>query len=96
MKKNPQILDLPKIGDRRGNLSVIEQLKNVPFEIHRAFGIYNVPRDTTRGGHAFRNTEEFIVALSGSFDVVLNDGEKETLMLSQYHIIVDDWSRQSV
>lgn len=82
MKKNPQILDLPKIGDRRGNLSVIEQLKNVPFEIRRAFWIYDVPGDTTRGGHAFRNTEEFIVALSGSFDVVLNDGDKETV----YHL----------
>ena len=82
MEKIPQILDLPKIGDRRGNLSVIEQLKNVPFEIRRAFWIYDVPGDATRGGHAFQNTEEFIVALSGSFDVVLNDGEKETV----YHL----------
>ncbi len=82
MEKIPQILDLPKIGDRRGNLSVIEQLKNVPFEIRRAFWIYDVPGDATRGGHAFRDTEEFIVALSGSFDVVLNDGEKETV----YHL----------
>ena len=82
MEKIPQILDLPKIGDRRGNLSVIEQLKNVSFEIRRAFWIYDVPGDATRGGHAFRDTEEFIVALSGSFDVVLNDGEKETV----YHL----------
>ena len=82
MKNTPQILDLPKIGDRRGNLSVIEQLENVPFEIRRAFWIYDVPGDATRGGHAFQNTEEFIVALSGSFDVVLNDGDKETV----YHL----------
>lgn len=72
-----RILQLPKILDRRGNLSVIEQIKQVPFEIKRAFWIYDVPGDSTRGGHAFRDTDEFVVALSGSFDVVVNDGEKE-------------------
>lgn len=65
------------MGDRRGNLSVVEQLKQVPFKIERAFWIYDVPGDAVRGGHAFRETEEFVVALSGSFDVVLHDGEKE-------------------
>lgn len=71
------IQNLPKILDRRGNLSVIEQLNQVPFKIERAFWIYDVPGDSVRGGHAFRETEEFVVALSGSFDVVLHDGEKE-------------------
>ena len=65
------------MGDRRGNLSVVEQLNQVPFKIQRAFWIYDVPGDAVRGGHAFRETEEFVVALSGSFDVVLHDGEKE-------------------
>lgn len=75
--KKPQIINLPKAGDRRGSLSVIEQIKHTPFDIKRVFWIYDVPGDAKRGGHAFRRTEEFIVALSGSFDVVLNDGEKE-------------------
>lgn len=73
----PTIIQLPKMGDRRGNLSVVEQLNQVPFKIQRAFWIYDVPGDAVRGGHAFRETEEFVVALSGSFDVVLHDGEKE-------------------
>lgn len=73
----PKIIQLPKMGDRRGNLSVVEQLKQVPFKIERAFWIYDVPGDSCRGGHAFRETEEFVVALSGSFDLVLHDGEKE-------------------
>ena len=71
------VQNLPKILDRRGNLSVIEQLKQVPFKIERAFWIYDVPGDSVRGGHAFCETEEFVVALSGSFDVVLHDGNKE-------------------
>lgn len=73
----PRLIQLPKMGDRRGNLSVVEQLKQVPFTIERAFWIYDVPGDSCRGGHAFRETEEFVVALSGSFDLVLHDGEKE-------------------
>lgn len=73
----PAIIQLPKMGDRRGNLSVVEQLNQVPFKIQRAFWIYDVPGDAVRGGHAFRETEEFVVALSGSFDVVLHDSEKE-------------------
>ena len=77
--QTPQIIQLPKILDRRGNLSVIEQLNQVPFKIERAFWIYDVPGDSVRGGHAFRETEEYIVALSGSFDVVLHDGEKEQI-----------------
>lgn len=75
--RNAEILQLPKILDRRGNLSVIEEFKNVPFKIERCFWIYDVPGGETRGGHAYKNTCEFILALSGSFDVVINDGTKE-------------------
>ena len=64
-----------KISDPRGNLTPIEGGKDVPFEIKRAFWIYDVPGGEERGGHAYRKNEEFIVALSGSFDVVLDDGK---------------------
>jgi len=74
-----EIIQLPKILDHRGNLTVIEGLKNVPFEIVRVFWIYDVPGGETRGGHAYKTSEEFIVALSGSFDVILDDGRKRTL-----------------
>lgn len=73
--RNCQIIDLPKILDRRGNLSIIEQYKNIPFKIARTYWIYDVPGGEKRGGHAYRENEEFIVALSGSFDVVLDDGK---------------------
>ena len=68
------IVELPKICDPRGNLSVIEGIKNVPFKIARAYWIYDVPARKVRHGHAFKTQDEFIVALSGSFDVVLDDG----------------------
>ena len=70
-----KILSLPKIGDERGNLSIIEQIKQIPFEIKRVHWIYDVPGGIDRGGHAYKETDEFIVALSGSFDVVIYDGE---------------------
>lgn len=81
----PRIIQLPKILDRRGNLSVIEELQNVPFEIKRTFWIYDVPGDSQRGGHAYKKSEEFIVALSGSFDVVLDcgDGERKAYHLNR-------------
>lgn len=72
-----RIIHLPKIVDKRGNLSFIEESNHIPFKIERTFWIYDVPGGENRGGHAYRETEEFIVALSGSFDVVLHDGEKE-------------------
>lgn len=80
--KEPQIIELPKILDRRGNLSVIEENINIPFSIERVFWIYDVPGDSQRGGHAYRSTDEFIVALSGSFDVVLDNGNGKTT----YHL----------
>lgn len=77
-----KIINLPKIFDRRGNLSFIEVNNHIPFVIKRTYWIYDVPGGETRGGHAYRENEEFIVALSGSFDVVLNDGTHE----QQYHL----------
>lgn len=72
-----KILSLPKIEDPRGNLSIIEQSRQIPFEIRRAYWIYDVPGGKDRGGHAYKENQEFIVALSGSFDVVLDDGENQ-------------------
>lgn len=79
-----QIMGLPKIEDPRGNLSIIEQLKQIPFEIRRAYWIYDVPGGKDRGAHAYKENQEFIVALSGSFDVVLDDGDnKRTFSLNR-------------
>ncbi|MCU4166642.1 sugar 3,4-ketoisomerase [Carboxylicivirga caseinilyticus] len=73
----PSLINLPKHLDERGNLSFIEEDSHLPFEIQRIYWIYDVPGGEVRGGHAFKKNEELIVALSGSFDVVLHDGEKE-------------------
>jgi hypothetical protein len=72
-----KIINLPKIIDDRGNLSFIEARNHIPFEIKRVYWIYDVPGNEFRGSHAFKDTEEFIVALSGSFNVVLHNGLKE-------------------
>jgi dTDP-4-dehydrorhamnose 3,5-epimerase-like enzyme len=78
------IIDLPKIEDPRGNLSIIEEEKNIPFKIERTYWIYDVPGGQIRGGHAFKEQQEFIVALSGSFDVVVDDGkQKKTFSLNR-------------
>lgn len=74
----PRIIELPKFLDKRGNLSFIEEFKQIPFKIERTYWIYDVPGGEHRGGHAYRENEEFIVALSGSFDVVLDDGINKT------------------
>lgn len=79
-----QQLNLPKIIDERGNLSFIEEGNQVPFSIQRAYWIYDVPGGEARGGHAYRENEEFIIALSGCFDVVLDNGvEKRTYSLNR-------------
>lgn len=84
MIRDCQILELPKIGDERGNISIIEQCKEIPFEIRRVYWIYDVPGGYNRGEHAYKNTQEFIVALSGSFDVELDDGfEKKVFTLNR-------------
>lgn len=86
-----KIIELPKFSDPRGNLSFVEQLNHIPFEIKRTYWIYDVPGGENRGGHAFRKNEEFIVALSGSFDVVVDDGITQktfTLNRSYYGLYV--------
>ncbi len=70
-----KVIELPKFTDPRGNLSFVEQLNHIPFEIKRTYWIYDVPGGENRGGHAFKRNEEFIVALSGAFDVIVDDGE---------------------
>lgn len=69
-----KIINLPKIHDPRGNLSFVEEENHFPFEIKRAYWIYDVPGGETRGGHAFKEQHEMIIALSGSFDVIIDDG----------------------
>lgn len=79
-----KLLNLPKVEDPRGNLSIIEEEKNIPFKIERTYWIYDVPGGQIRGGHAFKEQQEFIVALSGSFDVVVDDGkQKKTFSLNR-------------
>ena len=75
----PQIIDLPKFLDARGNLSFVEQENHIPFVIRRTYWLYDVPGGEARGGHAYKENQEFIVALSGSFDVVLDDGSEKTV-----------------
>lgn len=74
-----KIIKIPKIEDRRGNLSVIEN-NTIPFEIKRVYYLYDVPAGAERGGHAHKELQQFLVALSGSFDVILNDGKEETII----------------
>jgi hypothetical protein len=76
-KEKVRIIDLPKIEDDRGNLSFVEEENHVPFKIKRVYWIYDVPGGEFRGSHAFKETEEFIIAMSGSFDVVLHNGNEE-------------------
>ena len=82
MIRKIELLDLPKIEDPHGNLTFIEGNNHIPFEIKRSYWIYDVPGGAVRGEHAFKEQQEFIVALSGSFDVVLHDGEQEY----RYHL----------
>ena len=70
-----EIIELPKIYDPRGNLTVAEQMKNVPFEVKRVYWTYDVPAGERRGGHAHKECVEFIIAVSGSFTVTLDDGK---------------------
>jgi dTDP-4-dehydrorhamnose 3,5-epimerase-like enzyme len=77
-------IQLPKFLDARGNLSFIEQENHIPFKIERTYWIYDVPGGEKRGGHAYKENEELIVALSGSFDVIVDDGkEKKTFSLNR-------------
>ena len=87
----PNIVNLPKFLDARGNLSFVEQENHIPFVIKRTYWLYDVPGGESRGGHAYKENQEFIVALSGSFDVILDDGEEKkkfTLNRSYYGLYV--------
>jgi dTDP-4-dehydrorhamnose 3,5-epimerase-like enzyme len=91
--KNIKIINLPKILDKRGNLTFIEGKKHIPFEIKRAYWIYDVPGGEKRGGHAYKTLREFVIALSGSFDVVLDDGREKkvySLNRSYYGIFIPE------
>ena len=80
----PIILNLPKVEDQRGSLSFIEEENHIPFKIKRSYWIYDVPGGQKRGGHAFKEQQELIMALSGSFDVVVDDGKsKQTFSLNR-------------
>ncbi len=85
MQNRVQLLQLPKIQDPRGNLTFLQGGDHFPFEIERVFWTYDVPGGETRGGHAYREQQEVIIALSGSFDVVITNslGEKQTYQLNR-------------
>jgi len=74
-----KIIELPKNQDPRGNLSFIEEESHIPFKIKRVYWVYDVPGGEIRGGHAFKKQHELIVALSGSFDVMVDDGHQKTV-----------------
>lgn len=79
-----RIIELPKFLDARGNLSFAEQNNHIPFEIKRTYWIYDVPGGEDRGGHAFKKNEEVVIALSGAFDVVVDDGvSRKTFSLNR-------------
>jgi len=75
--EEPKIIKLDKHVDARGNLSVVEECKDIPFEIKRSYWIYDVPGGDSRGGHAYKTNNEFYIALSGSFDVILDNGSEK-------------------
>jgi hypothetical protein len=77
-----QLIDLPRISDPRGNLTFIEGGRHVPFEIRRVYYLYDVPGGADRGGHAHKEMQQLIIAMSGSFDVILDDGRQK----QRYHL----------
>jgi dTDP-4-dehydrorhamnose 3,5-epimerase-like enzyme len=86
-----ELIKLPKIEDPRGNLTFVEENNHIPFDIKRAYWVYDVPGGEIRGGHAFKKNKEFIVALSGSFDVIIKDGKtrkKFSLNRSYYGLYI--------
>jgi dTDP-4-dehydrorhamnose 3,5-epimerase-like enzyme len=93
MLSNVKIINLPKIEDPRGNLTFVEENNHIPFDIKRVYWIYDVPGGEVRGGHAYKKNKEFIIALSGSFDVIIKDGDKRkkfSLNRSYYGLYVPE------
>lgn len=87
MREEIRIIQLPKIPDERGNLSFFEGGNHIPFEIKRTYWVYDVPGGEVRGGHSYKNNKEFIIALSGSFDIVVDDGmEKKKYFLNRSYM----------
>lgn len=87
MSERCRLLEFPKIHDPRGNLTFVEAQRHVPFEIKRVYWIYGVPGGGKRGGHAYRELEEVVIALSGSFEVHVDDGEhRETHVLNRGYV----------
>lgn len=81
--KEIQIIEIPKVKDARGNLAIIEK-ETIPFSIKRVYYLYDVPSDANRGGHAHKKLFQVLIALSGSFDILLNDGlNKKTITLNK-------------
>jgi WxcM-like protein len=80
--RNPRLIDLPKINDPRGNLSFIEAERHIPFTIQRVFYLYDVPGGESRAGHALNSCHQFIVAIAGAFDAIVDDGLKR----SRHHL----------
>lgn len=86
-----KFIELPRFNDNRGNLSFVEECNHIPFPIQRTYWIYDVPGGESRGGHAYYNNEEFIIAISGGFDVIVDDGNKKvtfTLNRSYYGLYI--------
>jgi dTDP-4-dehydrorhamnose 3,5-epimerase-like enzyme len=99
MSRNARLIDLPKVPDRRGNLTFIEGQKHVPFAVERTYWTYDVPGGEERGSHAKRTVAEFFVALSGAFDVVVDDGrskERFVLNRSYFGLFVPEMTWRSV
>lgn len=87
MLSNCKLIDLPKISDHRGNLTFVEGGNHIPFDIQRAYYLYDVPGGAERGGHAHKDLRQLIIAMSGSFDIVLDDGrEKKRFHLNRSYI----------
>lgn len=76
--KECKLIDLPKVYDERGNLTFIEGCQHIPFDIKRVYYLYDVPGGASRAGHAHKNLQQFLVAMSGSFDVMIDDGQNKT------------------